>query len=76
MSEWLLWVCKVFGSVLLSSLVGHLRTQTHITGMVFVITKVESVTVYQLGQVLIVLNVACPVLWIVLVIETPPEVVV
>ena len=44
------------------------------TGTVFVTTQPENVSVFRPGQVLIVLNVACPVLWIVLVIETPLEV--
>ena len=46
------------------------------TGTVFVTTQPESVSAFRPGQVLIVLNVVCPVLWIVQVIETPLEVVV
>ena len=56
--------------------ISSIHSKFRTTGTVFVTTQPENVSAFRPGQVLIVLNVACPVLWIVLVIETPLEVVV
>ena len=70
-SEFLLWV-RIFVPTFTRASLQYIRT----TDTVFVTTQPENVSAFRPGQVLIVLNVVCPVLWIVLVIETPLEVVV
>jgi hypothetical protein len=72
LSELLLWV-RIFVPKFTRA---SLQNTFEITGTVFVTTQPENASVFRPGQVLIVLNVACPVLWIVQVIETPQEVVV
>ena len=65
LSELLLWVRILFPSPR-ESFHPHSNDRRGV-----VTTQPENVSAFRPGQVWIVLNVACPVLWIVLVIETP-----